>query len=177
MPYCYECGAACPPAAGGDPPICPDHGPLWKLRRNAPCADAVIVRDGRVLLARRNIEPFRGKWEMPGGFQNLGEHPADTVRREVKEELGLDVRLTAFLGFSVDVYQDGYALVALYEAAAPAGVDPPAAGGDGEAGEWRWFAPDELPPAEEMAWSHRRRLDEWRDGEAGRRRALGLDAP
>src|SRR4051812_8655725 len=135
-------------------PVCSEHGPRWKLRRNAPCAGLLITRDDKVLLARRAIDPYRGMWETPGGFQDLGEHPAETAQREALEELGLDVRLTRFLGFYLDPSEDGFVQVAVYEASTDG--NPTAA--DGEVAEWGWFSPTDFPPPHEMAWSHRQRL-------------------
>ena len=52
---------------------------------------AVVVRDGRALIIRRAHEPRKGEWSLPGGHLDLGESLIDAVRREVKEETGLDV--------------------------------------------------------------------------------------
>jgi 8-oxo-dGTP diphosphatase len=52
---------------------------------------AVVVRDGRALIVKRGHEPRKGEWSLPGGLVNLGESLVDAVRREVKEETGLDV--------------------------------------------------------------------------------------
>ncbi len=52
---------------------------------------AVVVRDGRALIIRRGHEPRKGEWSLPGGLLDLGESLFDAVRREVKEETGLDV--------------------------------------------------------------------------------------
>jgi 8-oxo-dGTP diphosphatase len=52
---------------------------------------AVVVRDGRALIIKRGHEPRKGEWSLPGGLVNLGESLVDAVRREVKEETGLDV--------------------------------------------------------------------------------------
>ncbi|HEU4929938.1 MAG TPA: NUDIX hydrolase [Candidatus Krumholzibacteria bacterium] len=54
---------------------------------------AVIVRGGHGLIVKRGHEPRRGEWSLPGGLLNLGESLTDAVRREVKEETGLDVQL------------------------------------------------------------------------------------
>ena len=52
---------------------------------------AVVVRTGRALIIRRAHEPRKGEWSLPGGHLDLGESLIDAVRREVKEETGLDV--------------------------------------------------------------------------------------
>jgi 8-oxo-dGTP diphosphatase len=52
---------------------------------------AIIFRDDCVLLVQRGREPSYGKWSIPGGLVELGESLEGAVRREVSEEVGLDV--------------------------------------------------------------------------------------
>ncbi len=54
---------------------------------------AVVVRDGKALIVKRAHEPRKGEWSLPGGLLDLGESLTDAVRREVKEETGLDGEL------------------------------------------------------------------------------------
>lgn len=173
MWFCDECGRS---AHGGQPlageaPTCPEHGPRWRLVRNAPCAGAVIVRDGRVMLGKRAKAPFRGCWEVPGGFVERGEHPADAAVREVREELGIDVTLTGLVGVYLEDSVAGEALqVTVYEAVTDATVAVP---DPSEVSEWAWFAPADLPA--EMAGRHRLRVDDWLAGRCVPLPADGLD--
>jgi len=51
----------------------------------------VVIHRNRVLLIRRGTEPRKGEWSIPGGLVELGEEMAAGVRRELKEETGLEV--------------------------------------------------------------------------------------
>jgi ADP-ribose pyrophosphatase YjhB (NUDIX family) len=119
----------------------------------APTACAVCVDDdGRILLARRAGEVFNGAWDLPGGFVDEDEHPLDCIRRELREETGLDVEPLDFLGVWMDRYSEdesGPSTLNLYWTAQVVGGDPQAAD---DVSELRWFAPYELPPAEEIAF-------------------------
>ena len=53
----------------------------------------VVWHGDRVLLVRRGKAPRWGQWSLPGGAQQLGETVAEAARREVKEEVGLEVTL------------------------------------------------------------------------------------
>ncbi len=65
-------------------------------RNPYPTVDVVVEVDGGIVLIERNNEP-RG-WALPGGFVDYGEAVEDGARREVMEETGLEVELTALLG-------------------------------------------------------------------------------
>ncbi len=54
-----------------------------------PSVAAILMREGRVLLVRRNIDPGYGLWGLPGGFVELDETLEQAVTREVEEETGL----------------------------------------------------------------------------------------
>ena len=120
-----------------------------------PTASALVLDDdGRILLARRAIEPYRGYWDLPGGFLEEGEHPVDGVRREIREETGLDIEPLEFLGVWTDRYGgDSTAEATLnfyYTAKLGEGELRPA----DDISDARWFAPDELPPVDEIAFDN-----------------------
>jgi 8-oxo-dGTP diphosphatase len=55
---------------------------------------ALIFRRGRVLLVERGREPLKGCWSLPGGVLETGETLEDGIRREVREETGLEVKVS-----------------------------------------------------------------------------------
>ncbi len=128
-----------------------------------PTACAVVVDDeGRVLLARRAGPVFHGYWDLPGGFLDEGEHPLDALRRELREETGLEVEPGDFLGVWMDRYgdeEDAHATLNLYWSARLVGGEPHAADDVSELG---WFRPDELPPVEQFAFHIPDVLGVWR---------------
>lgn len=69
----------------------------------------VIVKDGQMVLIKRGNEPGRGKWSIPGGLVELGEHITQTVIREAKEETCLDVTNPTLIDVvdTVDLDPDG----------------------------------------------------------------------
>jgi len=54
---------------------------------------AIIIKGEKVLLARRGREPDYGKWSIPGGAVKLGETLKEAVKREVREEVSLAIRV------------------------------------------------------------------------------------
>ncbi len=69
---------------------CPACGRSW-YRNPAPAVGAAILDGDRALVTVRAREPYKGKVDVPGGFLELGEHPVDGLKREVREELGLEI--------------------------------------------------------------------------------------
>ena len=135
--------------------------PLYE--NSKPCAGAVVVRDGRVLLCRRAVEPMKDYWDIPGGFLEAGEDPEAGAVRELLEESGLSIQPRGMLGMFIDRYGDGddsiYTLNIYFVADAPEG-EP---GAQDDVAELRWFGPDELP--DNLAFAHLRQvLDRWRAG-------------
>ena len=59
---------------------------------------AAINKDGKILIAKRNLEPGKNRWALPGGFVESDETSEDTCLRELKEETGIDGRIRRLIG-------------------------------------------------------------------------------
>ena len=67
---------------------------------------AAIIRDGRVLVARRARGPALGVWTMPGGVVEAGETLTEALKREIVEETGLTIEPVALAGHREVVVRD-----------------------------------------------------------------------
>jgi mutator protein MutT len=67
----------------------------------------VVIRDGRALLIRRGSPPLEGQWSIPGGTLELGETIAEGVRRELREETGLEVHVLDLIEVFDRIFPDG----------------------------------------------------------------------
>jgi len=70
-------------------------------------ASAIIITDQKLFVAKRNIkaDPFFGKWDFIGGFIQKGETPEEGLKREIKEELGIESELD-YIGIFPGTYPD-----------------------------------------------------------------------
>lgn len=122
---------------------------------NPASAAGAVVLDGRgrVLLVRRALEPFRGSWSLPAGYQDFGEEPMEAARRETLEEAGIELgegELLDLVHVPDDPRKPANVAFYLFEVG-----DPAATAGD-DAAEAAWFELDELP--EDIAFGNRERL-------------------
>ncbi len=129
----------------------------YRYARPALAVDCVVFgldeEDLKVLLVRRDLEPFAGRWALPGGFVRLDETVDDAARRELAEETGIAVgrvfleQLYTFGALERDprervVSVAYYALVNLADHRVKAATD---------AREAAWFAVHDLP---KLAFDH-----------------------
>lgn len=105
------------------------------------------------MFSRRAFDPAAGKLDLPGGFVEEGEHPLDSLHRELREEAGIGLRDTEFIGIFMDWYDVKARRVQtlnLYWSARIADGEPTPAD---DVTELVFVSPDEIP-WDELAFEH-----------------------
>lgn len=107
---------------------------------------AMVIKDEKILLVKRGVEPNKGRWAIPGGMLKLGETMQECAAREILEETGVTVAVGECI-YVFDLIERDEAgkikfhfvvidFAALYVAGEPKGAD--------DAEEAGWFAPEDL---------------------------------
>jgi ADP-ribose pyrophosphatase YjhB (NUDIX family) len=127
-------------------PVCKSCG--FKFFMNSKPTVGVLLESekGEVLFSRRAIEPQKGKFDIIGGFLKNGELPEDGLKREVGEELGIEIKVKKLLGIFIgdDPYDGdvGYKILQIiYTAKIISGVLKPA----DDVSSVKWFKEDDFP--------------------------------
>ena len=140
--FCTQCAARLEEQAVGvsskKVPVCVSCGAVhWIDPKIA--AGILIVREDRVLLVKRAIEPGYGRWTFPGGHVDRGETLEEAALRETLEECGVTADLGDLLGaFS---YPGRPVVIVIYRGTLAVGSREPHAGD--ETLEVGWFSADE----------------------------------
>lgn len=111
-------------------------------------ADGLIIKESKILLVKRNHEPYEGFWAIPGGYVERGETCEEAVIREVREETGLKTRVKEFIGvYSAPSRSPEHTITVAYLLEILSGEVKKSE----EATDIRWFSLDGLPS---LAFDH-----------------------
>ncbi len=111
-----------------------------------PC-NAIIITNAssQILLVRRAVEPSKGMWDLPGGFVDLGETIEESVIREAREELGIEVDTLRYIFSGCDRYVykglNYHTLGFVFSVRIKSGTMKP----HDDVSGFRFFAEDEIP--------------------------------
>jgi ADP-ribose pyrophosphatase YjhB (NUDIX family) len=84
--------------------------------------DGVFVKDGKILLLKRNVEPFKNLWHVVGGQVEENESLQAALKREYKEETNLDVEVGEILGTRLEKTADRTKLIFVLRVVAARGT-------------------------------------------------------
>lgn len=116
--------------------------------------DAVIIENGKIVLVKRGVEPFKGQWAVPGGRLEEDETAEQCLIREAKEETNLDVKPIALVGIYSAPNRDPRGIIAATYLCKHIGGE--LKGGD-DAAEAKWFDLNALP---ELASDHGKMIED-----------------
>jgi len=117
----------------------------------AGCGAAICDDTGRLLLIQRLREPEAGAWGLPGGKIDFGEPAMETARREIAEELGIEIEILRLACIAETINQgDGRHWIAPVYAARITSGEPKILEPE-KHGCWGWFDCATLPSPLTMA--------------------------
>lgn len=120
--------------------------------------DAIIEKDGTILMIRRKNNTFDGYLALPGGFVDYGESVEDAVKREIMEELNLEIKPLEILGVYSEHGRDprrhtvSTIFICSFEGTPRAGDD---------ARDFEWISLENLP-TEEFAFDHFQIMEDYK---------------
>jgi NADH pyrophosphatase NudC (nudix superfamily) len=154
--YCPVDGTRLDDPDGEDGSRCGVCGRHW-YRNSSPVVGCVIVDHGRALVTVRGIDPHKGKLDTPGGFLLNGEDPIEGLKREIKEELGIeidaDVGDCLVMASHEYAHENDFNLALGFRARWVSGEPSPA----DDVAAVRWVTRDEVDTLD-FAWEHDREL-------------------
>ncbi len=141
--FCSICGAQLKKRKNGHL-VCLKCG-FVNYRNPRPTATALVLYKNKLLLTKRAKKPFKDWWDLPGGFVDRGESAEQALKRELREETGLDISIKKIFGTYFGTYSCGldkfYVLAIVFLAQ---GSGKPLEALD-DVSKSRWFAKKELP--------------------------------
>lgn len=141
--FCPYCGGKLLYKKNSPHPDCQRCGKTFWQAAHTTASCIISDKQKRILLTKRNISPYKGKWDVPGGFLEPDETPIEALRREIKEELGVEIKTGELIGIYIDRYGSNpyYTLNIYYSAKITKGTPRPAS----DVLEIKWFELDVLP--------------------------------
>ena len=102
--YCPKCGSDSF-SKKGTGFSCENCGFRFYINAAAAVAAIIVDNTGKILLAVRGKDPLKGAYDLPGGFIDIGETAEEALKREIKEELDLEIIESYFLASFPNTYE------------------------------------------------------------------------
>jgi ADP-ribose pyrophosphatase YjhB (NUDIX family) len=79
------------------------------------CVDGVLLKDARIFLAKRNVQPYKGYWHLVGGHVDENENPKDALKREFLEETNLKVKIGELIDGRIEKTFDRTKIILVFQ--------------------------------------------------------------
>lgn len=103
--YCPVCGSKHFEENDFKSKKCENCGFVFYLNESASTAAFILDEEGRLLVAKRKIEPAKGTLDLPGGFVDIGETIEEGLAREIKEETNLELETMEYFCSKPNMYR------------------------------------------------------------------------
>ena len=157
--YCFKCGTPLleKDTDGRLREICPSCG--WVHYEHRKVSAAVrIVKDNKLLLIQRAIEPWKSAWHMPAGYLEVDETPQECAAREALEETGYEVKIGDLVGiYTYDDDPRGNGIVLLFSGEITGG----AVRKNHEMQKVGFFSPEEAKLLRKAGSGGARQIEDW----------------
>ena len=100
------------------------------------CVDGILVKGGKILFLKRNVEPFKGYWHVVGGHVEENETLKQALEREFKEETDLDVDVEEIIDARIEETSDRIKIIIAYQVSSAKGKIKL----NSENCEYQWFS-------------------------------------
>lgn len=101
--YCPECRRKSPDFTEDKKLSCPACG--FEFYHNTAAAVGILVKkENSYIILRRGREPGKGMLDLPGGFVDPGESAQESCHREIREELGVEIKNLQFQDSKANIY-------------------------------------------------------------------------
>jgi ADP-ribose pyrophosphatase YjhB (NUDIX family) len=142
--HCFVCGGRLAPrfvpADKKKRLVCVDCLHITYLNPKSVAGLIPVMPDGRIALLQRDIEPAKGRWTYPAGYQEIGESVEEAAVRETREEICVKAKVSKLLG--IYSYADAGVITTVYVGRVSKG-EKPAAGS--ETANVQLFRRNEIP--------------------------------
>ena len=125
-------------------------------------AAGIIEKNGKILLTKRaRFLPEGGKWCLPGGSVKFGERVEDAIRREIKEEISLDILDAKFLFYQNEIVKELglHSVVFVFDLSVKGSPKE-----NFEVAEINWFSREEIGKLK-LAFTHKEILNKYLEEE------------
>lgn len=129
--------------------VCPNGHENWL--NPAVGVLAYIIKDNKVLYGKRTAGANVGKYNIPGGFLEPGETAEQTLKREIQEEMGVEIAIQQYIGSYADKYFDRDIMVLAYVAKLK-NESAIIKAGDDISGGIKWVDINNLPSPKDTGW-------------------------